>query len=310
MSQANVVYFDPSINGLGDCIIGLASAWVLAQVLQAEFRVLNGFLDPYFAIPPSYRAPGVGPGTIIWKHEYWARDPAEQWRAKVAQWQGRSLVVQAYSNFSRFLYRIPEFAARVPVPETEVFMRLFRDVLLPHPTHAERFARLSEELKLEQALCVHVRCDDVWGDSNTGERRFDVDGTIRRFARCVRSLTRGEMPVVLISDHPDRVLSLFAEEGITCSMIPGQVAHSGKSTSVDHEKTMMDLWTIGACREAVLSYWSNFSRIGALRAGERRPWIVEPVVRGWDGPFDFNVRVGRDVEWRQADLAELLSKEA
>ena len=218
--------------------------------------------------------------------------------------------MQAYSNFSRFLYRIPEFAARVPVPETEVITHLFGSILLPHPAYTERFAHLLEELKLERALCVHVRCDDVWEDSNTGERRFDVDGTIRRFARCVRSLTRDEMSVVLISDHPDRVLPLFAEEGVTCNMIPGQVAHSGKSSSVDHEKTMMDLWTIGACREVILSYWSNFSRIGALRTGERRRWIVEPVIRGWDGPFDFNVRMERDVEWRQADLAELLSKEA
>jgi hypothetical protein len=212
-------------------------------------------------------------------------------------------------NFGRFIYRNPHHTAHLPIPEPEVIHHLFEHILLPKSTHLRRFEQLRTELRMEDAVCVHVRCDDVWGDSNTGEQRFAVNDTIRRFARCAKSLADLGSPVILLSDHMDRVLEIFRQEGVVCLVIPGEASHSSKSSEPNHEKTLVDLLTIGACRTAIVSYWSNFSRVGVLRT-RTSPWIVQAsLAERASAPFEFNVRMGEGVEFRQAELSELLSKE-
>ena len=321
----SVVYYDPARHALGDAVVGCASAFVLSQAIGADFRILPGQLNlgSYFDIPAEHlvQEPLHNIPCMVYLH-----DPAQDralaetdlrlYGIPIGDHSGSptlarrpALIVRSCMNFGRFIYRNPHHIAHLPIPEPEVIHHLFEHILLPRPTHLQRFEQLRKELRMEDAICVHVRCDDVWGDSNTGEGRFAVDDTIRRFARCVKSVAKPGSPVILLSDHVDRVLKVFLEESVVCLTIPGEASHSSKSFAPNHEKTLIDLLTIGACRTAIVSYWSNFSRVGVLRT-RTKPWIVQASMMRRAGiPFEFNVCMGEGVEFRQAELSELLSKE-
>jgi hypothetical protein len=331
MATSNkTVFFDPSLNGLGDCIVGCSSAFVLSQVLNMQFKILNGSIGiySYFDIPLSYQV--VGPlrslqprpqtvenhvsessGSNGIRNILYNRTPAEDafWLTNdLSSLSASDLVVSSCMNFGRFIYRNPHVSSRLTMPETNVINYLFKNILLPHPAHLQRFVSLQKELKMEDAICVHLRCDDVWEDSNSGEARFVVNPTIRRFARCIKQCRTEDQPVILISDHADRVVPIFADEDIKCSVIPGETSHSSKCYNIDYAKTILDIMTIGACRTSIISYWSNFSRIGVLRT-LITPWIVQPELqKNSQHSWDFNVDID-SVEFRQARLEELLSKE-
>ena len=50
------IIFNPERGGLGDGIIGCASAFILSQVLNAKFKINNGPIQflKYFDIPENY----------------------------------------------------------------------------------------------------------------------------------------------------------------------------------------------------------------------------------------------------------------
>lgn len=302
-----VVYFDPSINGLGDCIIGCVSAFVLSQVLEAEFRILNGSIKffNFFNIPDMHRAETFPNDTT--KIEYWADKNGQTsfWtKENVDQLKGRSICIRSCQNFGKFLFRDSRYSHLLRVPETEIINHLFSKILIPHDRVQEKFAQLYSELKMSEAICVHIRCDDVWGDSNSGECRFKVNETIDRFIECIRQI--GNNRIILVTDNLERVDAIFKARGVAGFAISGKASHSSKSSEVDYDKTILDLLTIGACKEAVISYWSNFSRIGVLRT-LLRPWIVQVLKTNNLVNFDFNIQL--DNPFRKAELAELLSKE-
>ena len=72
---------------------------------------------------------------------------------------------------------------------------------------------------------------------------------------------------------------------------------------------------LGECKHVIISYWSNFGRIGAIRTKHKNIWLVEPDF------VDMNFK-GRDwkrewrdnddpsvINFRKANWNELLSKE-
>lgn len=307
-SSQNIIYFDPSINGLGNCIVGCSSAFILANVLNAEFRVLNGHINFYefFDIPKEYKAEYPDNVKIIEFTDN-AQDIKLFNETNLSSIPSK-IIIRSCRNFSRYIYLNKYFKNKISIQETEAVYHLFQKILLPHKAHWEKFKLLDEVLKMEQCICVHVRCDDVWGDSNTDERRFNVDETIKRFAKCINEINKDGNKVILISDNPDRVLPIFIKENIKAITFAGTISHSEKSSSIDYEKTMLDLWTIGSCKDVIISYWSNFGRIGVLRT-LKCPMLVDAVInQDQKQPFNFNVDM-KGCEFRRAELNELLSKE-
>jgi FkbM family methyltransferase len=310
MPSENTLFFDPSLNGLGDCIVGCSSAFILSQVLNMEFRVLPGSIGlySYFDIPESYRGNlsstcrEIKYGGTQKEQEFWLTN-------NLKALFGTDLVVLSCMNFGRFIYRNNQVSSCVTVTETNVINYLFDHILKVKEAHLLRFNSLQDQLNMKDQICVHLRCDDVWGDSNSGETRFAVDSTIRRFVKCVKQCDMNCKSVILISDHVDRVIPIFEENDIKCNLIPGGVKHSSKYSDIDHEKTILDILTIGSCKTSIISYWSNFSRIGVLRT-LISPWIVQPETkRNNSCAWDFNVDVDQGVEFRRARPDELLSKE-
>jgi hypothetical protein len=318
MSNKTIVYFDPSLNGLGDCIVGCASAFVLSQVLEAEFKILNGKIRifNFFNIPDSYRSdeiPNIPRLIYTVKNNVSCFDiePADfswngiSFQTMIEKLKNRAFIVRSCQNFGRLFFRDNSYSSFLTVPETEIIKHLFKHILIPHKRVQEKFEKLRSELQMENSTCVHIRCDDVWGDSNSKECRFNVDKTIERFIECFRQIGN---PIILLTDHPERVDKIFKEKGVSYLTIPGEISHSFKSENVDYDKIVLDLLTIGECKDVVISYWSNFSRIGILRT-LIKPWIVQ-VCRNINhivDLFSFNLELKQS--FRKAEPKELLSKE-
>jgi FkbM family methyltransferase len=310
MTSKNTLFFDPSLNGLGDCIVGCSSAFVLSRALNMEFKILPGSIGiySYFDIPEPYRGDISSKCRVI-KYGGTPKEEEFWFTNNLTQLSETDLVVLSCMNFSRFIYRNPNVSSRMLIPETYIISYLFNHILKVREDHLQRFNSLQDQLNMKDSICVHLRCDDVWGDSNSGEIRFAVDPTIRRFVKCIKQCDSDCKSVILISDHADRVIPIFEENDIKCSIIAGGVKHSSKCSDVDHEKTILDILTIGACKTSIISYWSNFSRIGVLRT-LIKPWIVQPETKKLNScAWDFNVDMEQNIEFRQANLEELLSKE-
>lgn len=298
------IYFDPSMNGLGDCIVGATSCLVLSQIMNANFRILNGKIkmNKYFNIPTEYWADNV-PNDAV-HITYWYNTDKDNIEHIVNN-NANNIVIKSCQNFGRFLYRNTNYNWRISIPESEVVYYMMKNILKPYDRLLNIFNDLHSKLDMTNAICIHVRCGDVWGDNESLGNRINIPDTILNFIKCVKHIRKNNEPIILISDNVDRVIPIFKEHDLSCQIIPGIPAHSYNSTNIDYDKIILDLLTFGACKELIISYWSNFGRIGALRA-LKDPWITKAVI--CDNTFCFNVDIN-DCDFRKAKLGELLSKE-
>jgi hypothetical protein len=86
--------------------------------------------------------------------------------------------------------------------------------------------------------------------------------------------------------------------------LEGPILHVDRSqwpALTDYRATFVNLHLLAGCRHLVISNWSNFGRMAAFLSG-RRPWITR---KAMTSPLFPLVREA----FRQADLAELLSKD-
>ena len=71
--------------------------------------------------------------------------------------------------------------------------------------------------------------------------------------------------ILLITDNYKKVSSYLNKYNIKNIInIHGEITHSLKENNVDYEKTLIDMLLIGHTKHSIISYWSNFGRIGYI----------------------------------------------
>ena len=141
-----------------------------------------------------------------------------------------------------------------------------------------------------------------------------IANTIKRFIDCFKKNTENNR-LILVTDNL-LTKSIFESNGITDIVnIEGDITHSLKSHNQNFEKTLLDMLIIGECKHTIISYWSNFGRIGALRTKNKNIWLIEPEFLNMNYRGRDWKRAWRDKEdpivigYRKASWKELLSKE-
>jgi hypothetical protein len=302
------IYYDPSRTGLGDCIVGCASAYILSIVLKSKFKVLNGKIKfyEYFDIPEIYKCESKIDYDKIINYEHDNKEQNDLFLSDLSSlFSFNNVLITSSQNFYQHLFQNKNF--NITGEEYKVINELFSKILIPKKEIYEVYEYYKSAYNFDNSLCVHIRCENKWNDSNTDEKRWKINETVNRFIECITMLKNKNKfdNVILITDNPERIRPLF--NNINYVIISGHISHSLNSDIVDYEKTLVDLLTIGSCKENIISLWSNFSRIGCLRT-LKSPYIIEPVETGtYSTPFYFNIdNIGG---YRKAELSELLSKE-
>ena len=311
------IIFVPERGGLGDGIVGCSSAFILSKVLNAEFKVKTGLVQfyNYFDIPDHYKTNENS--NIIFNYEPSINHDNIFKNNYLSKFKNKSVIIKAGSNFSRFLYKNILFENKIDINETDVIQYLFKNILIPKKQYLEKLDYYVTKYDIHNSVGIQLRMltfNNMADNPNPLHIR-----TIDRFIECFKKLTENNK-LILITDNLEISKPLFENNGISDIVnIEGNITHSIRHANKDYEKTLLDMLIIGECKHIMLSYWSNFGRIGVLRTKHKSVWLIEPEFKDmnwWSNRGGKEAqRQWRDVddpsviEYRSASLKELLSKE-
>jgi len=307
--MTTIIYI-PERGGLGDSTIGCMNAFILSKVLNATFKIVNGPINfyNYFDIPDKYKLNNISkydnfinydPFTKY--NDYFLYDNLNALKNKIT-------IIKAGSNFSQFLYKNKNFKNKLDIDEVDVIQYLFKNILIPKKKILEKLEKYNKMYDIENKTVVHIRCINNWNDCNTNDKCFDTLKTIGKFINSIKQIVNNNEKIVLLSDNMDMVVPEILKNDIDIIKIDGDVGHSSKSRNLNYEKTLLDLLIIGTGKNNIISYWSNFSRIGILRT--KKPFIlVSPYFNELHSTKKFNFNIKAPELYRKGEFYEILAKE-
>ena len=302
------IYYNPSRGGLGDSIIGLQSVFVLCKVLKLDLKILDGSVKfyNYFEIPEEYKAKkNINLSTNYFDYQPSNNDLNKylQFDTNLLKFKNKNIIISSGSNFCQYLYLNKNF--NIEIKQEDVIKILFKKIIIPNKNILDLVHSVNKVYNLKDKVCVHIRCNNKWNDSNSNETEFKVLDTIKQFTKCIKNITLE--PVLLITDNLELVKKVFQEEKIEYFVTPGEVCHSLKSNSIDFIKTLLDLLLIGETKISIISYWSNFSRIGVLRT-LNTIYAVNPILNLEKNKFNYNIYFNE--KFKKIESKDILFKES
>lgn len=305
-----MIIYSPERGGLGDGIVGCSSAFVLSICLEEEFKILNGSIkfNNYFDIPEKYKLSKIKYSKKFnyepsKKHDYIFKNNNLNFL--------KNHLIIAGSNFSRFIYRNKNY--KINIEEENIIKYLFLNILIPKKIYMDKLNFYNNKYNISESILLQIRTlkfknlKDVNNPLHTD--------TIIKFINCFKKLG-GKDKCILVSDNIDLVKPLLEKEGIkNIVIIDGEISHSLKMHNINHEKIILDMLLIGIAKYSIISYWSNFGRLGILRTKLNNFWLVEPkfeqmiengkdlrtMCRDKNDPLVENFRIGK--------FSEILSKD-
>tara|TARA_Y100001933_G_scaffold262044_1_gene318228 strand:- start:524 stop:1474 length:951 start_codon:yes stop_codon:yes gene_type:complete len=310
------IIFYPNWGGVGDAVVGCSSAFILSLILDAKLKITDGnihFFD-YFDIPDKYSLKDENQLKIDDIYRYRPCKESDDFflNNKLNIFKNKNIVIKTGSNFSRFLYKNKNFKHKINIPETDVIYHLFKNILIPKSKYLNRLNKFINKYDVHNSVCMQIRTFQ-FKEFLDLKNPLNVSKTIERFINCFKSLKHNNK-IVLTTDNYEMVKNLLEKNNIKdIIFIDGKITHSRKSEKVDNEKTLLDMLIIGECKHAIISYWSNFGRIGCLRTRHKSVWLVEPDFKKHTQELKKQFRDKNDPlvnNFRQGGLSELLSKES
>jgi hypothetical protein len=301
--------------GLGDRLVGLISAFVLAILTQRHFRI--EWRTPY----PLRDMWEPGTCAIPWdQDDYRGRALREVWLidrvasasdyfryADVAGDAIASLRVAANQHFFTWLLENPSLRARVEVcqlPEPVVLcQQVLQALFRPVPALVEACQVQARELHRRPSIGLQVRTLWNWHDGGGGLRPEELEC----FYECADRLLESDAADLIFVTADDPAIIAHTRQrfpNVEVLSLEGPILHVDRSewsAPNAYWSTFVNLHLLAECRHLVISNWSNFGRIAAFMSG-RRPWITRKAMTGRLFPVVNAI-------FRQADLVELLSKD-
>lgn len=306
----NYIIFSPN-TALGDSIVGCASAFLLSKILDLPFKITNGRLkiNGYFDIPDNYKINTIPRITYQYipnkeNDSLFAYSNLDIFK--------KGAHIECGSNFYRFLYRNNNFKDKIDIKEEDIIKYLFENILIPKKEFIEKLHKFCNKYDIKNSVVVNIRMLK-FKNMKDNNNPLHVK-TLDRFIECFKNKTSNNKFIV-VTDNLELIDPILREKGINDIITyRGEITHSLSTRDNNYEKVLIDMLIIGEAKHAIISYWSNFGRIGVLRCKNNFS-LVEPEF------MDMNYK-GRDwsKEWRDKDdpivknfregnFKEILSKE-
>lgn len=300
--------------GLGDRVVGIVSALVLAILTQRHFRI--DWQTPF----PLASVWQPGDERLAWNasdHEHGApvvlSAVDQAW--KFAQPMSMdlldppcgTLVIEANQHFFTYLFEQPFLKRAADGPRrldpAEIFGQALQGLFRPTPALRDALAEPARRLTGRNTIGLQVRTLWNWRDGGGSLQTEEL----AHFFDCADSLLTGRDDDLIFVSSDDAAIASAARtrfDGVEVWSLPNPILHVDRSawdSLEDYRATFMNVHLLARCRHLVISHWSNFGRLAALWSGNQ-PWITRKSGLGGMSP-----QVGE--RFRRARLGELLSKE-
>lgn len=299
--------------GLGDRVIGMISAAVLAILTQRQFRV---HWEEPFPIRLGWQPNN---DALPWDSQDYDdltferlslidRAPAMRaWfrSADLVRELPDNIAIEANQHFFSHLFHNPHFADIVAAAGAEpvsLTVELLTALATPTPVLADQISAWREQMARRSILGLQIRTLRNFGESgaisqNDLQRHFD----------CARAIVaKNAIDCVFVASDDSTAIDGARDRfpDIEVQSVRGPILHLDRSIPSDSWPflgLLLSLHAVAACQELVISHWSNFGRLAVFMAN-RSPWITRKDTPGC--PFPQVVE-----DFRVADLSELLSKD-
>lgn len=311
--------------GLGDRIIGLSSAFVLALLTNRHFRIdwQTPFPLRMAWEPASDEIPWNNQDSI--KDEPFLIDAFNNIR-KFGHYfreenfflnEHKVITVKANQHFFTYLLQNPFLKIKAlniepqnaPALQSEILSCLFR----PTPRLANTIRQFAQRIGRKNSIGIQIRTLKNFGDNSFGHLKKK---NLRKFYNCARSLfSRERENIVFISADDRETLEDMAKmfDGVEIFTLPYNILHTDKSrwhNEKDYLGLFLNLHLLAACEHLIISRYSSFGRVAAFLRGSD-PWTIRHNL-GLYLPVNLFMRrfkVLLEEPFRRISLSNLVSKE-
>jgi hypothetical protein len=307
-----VIFTEVNRSGLGDVLLGFISSYWLSKILKSELYTTNCHILNIFNIESieNIENPIVLKIFDDVKMYKYLKD-----ENMVEKYQKENLVITSNQNFYSIFYEnnsVKDIIKELCPDVTDCIKIFFENI-----RYKDYIQNRIDLLNIpENIIGLHIR---LYRDY-PGDGIYLSEKTIHQFESVLDILEKNKNNPVFISTDTMDVFDNFKDRNIirTDKNIP---KHCDYDRSLDNDiKSFIDLYAIGLCREVIISYWSNFSRIGVLRT--KIPFYIVPLLipehlinNSWMKQYDgmvnkgaFNITYTSNELYRKGEHSEILSK--
>lgn len=265
--------------GFGDRIFGAVTTFIYAYVNDYQFRIEN------FA-PISFVEVFTSP--YSWWETDWKNIPMKRGRLNIESMyqpnmdvfttgtiedhfpNSDCISVYCNQNFISYIYQNPIYKAKLEkegITEDNAFQYAMNFLFDLEDEYKKNFLYLKHKLLLgsNHLVGVHLRTNWNWNDVPEIS-----DSTIDRFVQAIDMYSQSNSRVLLCTDHQPLVDTL-KQRLPQCDIktVKGEPVHLQKNLNyelTDLLKIIYEIWLLTECNVFIGSYWSNFTRIPALKS--------------------------------------------
>lgn len=276
--------------GLGDRVVGLCSAIVLANMLGKRLLI-------------KWDTPSIKNVLTLGSHDFYSVKPslanavrvdAMNHRWKVAnlfmkenlinKWRGKTVVLQCNQDIAYFLYRNPTWTNKSSTYEQHL-MNAYQSVFTTYLKPVRNSANAT--LTNTSYAAIQIRAGDKYMGVGGHQPIKDVPSAMRTLAAQLKTLVPTTHAIYVSSDHPNSKTLLQRElseyKVIDNAQSRVHLERSKSSSTNQLQALISDLFTLSTANILIISNYSNYGRMAALM--QQRGTTV----RGFDPP-NFAIR--------------------
>lgn len=265
-----IIQYDTWCGGLGDRIVGLVSAVILARALNRNLLIKWDYPDirnvfdlgsfNYYSSRPSL-SNAVHLDTIDNRFKY---EKQLSQNNIIQEWKGRQVVLKCNQDIAFFLYQNPHInhLGSYSTDLSQIYRTIFSNYL--RPKQSSTLSSISRPY-----IGVQLRTGDAY--MGVGDHRpvHDLQKVLQQIVNKIQTQTSSKT-IYFTTDHPNAKDSLSSMLGLsyTVHSTPSSRIHLERSkTNSDQLRALiMDLLTLSQSDVLIISTYSNFGRLAALMA--------------------------------------------
>lgn len=285
----NLVFWIPFCGGgLCDRIMGICSTKVFAKIFNHNYLIFWDHNDLSSSIKIKqdliYKKNHVMLEFMLTGTDNFIKMYLET-KDIVNDFQKKNGLLWANYNVLNHIKKNPYFTQRYDTTFfNEMFMNEVRNVFSDVFVVDEKIINSIDKNYYSNCLGIHIRTHDknIYSDKLSEFTKKELEYKFRECKKFIRNNSKKYKKIFVCGDTkfiPDIAKEIFQDTDIEVIYNEGNVIHTGydqeKINDLGLQKVIKDLLCLGYCQDLIISYNTNFSRIGSLLNPNRKFYCLD-----------------------------------